>query len=160
VRTIDQLSTGFENFLKEYNRQAARYGPKFQIPPLRGVVDVQAIYAGLRPDLFLQARQAQKLEKNRFLRAIQGAVDEGHPLMWCVMLGLTREQSPAPQSAGGHARLLVGYNAKTQECLYSDSWGAGHELKRMSFDDAWIMHQCCFLLIPQGIESPSLSQDR
>jgi hypothetical protein len=160
VRPIDQFSTGLESFLKEYNRQAARYGPKFQIPPLQGVVDVQALYASLRPDIFAQARQAQKLEKNRFLRALQGSIDEGHPLMWCVALGLAREQTPALQTAGGHARLLVGYNAKTQECLYSDSWGAGHELKRMGFDDAWLMHQCCFLLIPQGIESPSLSQDR
>ena len=34
-------------------------------------------------------------------------------------------------------RLIVGYNAKTEEILYSDSWGAGHELKRMKADDAW-----------------------
>lgn len=160
VRMIDHPHAGLESFLKEYNRQAAKFGPKFSIPPLQGVVDVQALYANLRPDLFVQARQAQKLDKNRFLRAVQGAIDAGHPLMWCVLLGLARENTPALQSSGGHARLLVGYNAKTRECLYSDSWGVGHELKRMSFDDAWLMHQYCFLLIPQGIESPSLSQDK
>jgi hypothetical protein len=34
-------------------------------------------------------------------------------------------------------RLIIGYNLKTREILYSDSWGAGHELKRMALDDAW-----------------------
>jgi hypothetical protein len=34
-------------------------------------------------------------------------------------------------------RLIIGYNTKTQEVLYTDSWGAGHELKRMAAADAW-----------------------
>ncbi len=34
-------------------------------------------------------------------------------------------------------RIIVGYNAATGEILYSDSWGAGHEEKRMAIDDAW-----------------------
>jgi len=34
-------------------------------------------------------------------------------------------------------RLIIGYNAKTNEILYSGSWGMGHELKRMPLADAW-----------------------
>ena len=34
-------------------------------------------------------------------------------------------------------RLIIGYNTKTNELLFSDSWGAGHEKKRMPLDDAW-----------------------
>ena len=34
-------------------------------------------------------------------------------------------------------RLIIGYNAKTNDIFYSDSWGAGHERKRMSAADAW-----------------------
>ena len=30
-----------------------------------------------------------------------------------------------------------GDNAKTKEILYTDSWGPGHELKRMPLGDAW-----------------------
>jgi hypothetical protein len=33
-------------------------------------------------------------------------------------------------------RLIIGYNDKTGEILYSDSWGAGHELKRMPLAQA------------------------
>ena len=160
VRVVDQPGPrDLDNLLREYNQKVLKYGPKEKIPPLRGVVDVQALYGSLRPDVFLAARQAQRVEKSRFLRAIQGAIDAGHPMIWGVLLGLAPEIN-TPQTSGGHARLIVGYNAKTQECLYSDSWGPGHELKRMSFDTAWLIHQFCFLLIPQGIDSPSLSQDK
>ena len=34
-------------------------------------------------------------------------------------------------------RIIVGYNPTTKEILYSDSWGQGHEEKRMPVDDAW-----------------------
>jgi len=34
-------------------------------------------------------------------------------------------------------RLIIGYNARSSEILYSDSWGAGHEIKRMSLRDAY-----------------------
>jgi hypothetical protein len=160
VRVVDQPGfRDFENLVREYNLRALKFGPKEQIPPLQGVVQVQTLLQKMRPDVLQAARQAQKPEKNRFLRALQGAVDAGHPMIWGVLLGLVPEAN-APQTGGGHARLIVGYNARTQECLYSDSWGAGHELKRMSFDQAWLIHQFCFLLIPQGIESPSLSQDK
>jgi hypothetical protein len=181
VRMVDNLEIkDLENLVREYNVKVLKYGQKAQIPPLSGAIDLEGLYFSMRPDALLAARQALKLEKNRFLRAIQGSVDAGHPMIWGVLMGLAPEQKqgqqpsgstqPSPQEAnppqttmtqrGGHARLIIGYNAKTQECLYSDSWGAGHELKRMSYETAWLMHQFCFLLIPQGIETPSLSQDK
>ena len=52
------------------------------------------------------------------------------------MLGKVPETG-IPQDAGGHMRLIIGYNSKSEEILYSDSWGAGHELKRMAAADAW-----------------------
>ena len=181
VKMVDTLEfKDLENLVREYNLKVLKYGQKAQIPPLAGTIDLEGLYFSMRPDALLAARQALKLEKNRFLRAVQGSVDAGHPMIWGVLMGLAPEQKqgqqlsggpiPSPQEMnppqttmtqrGGHARLIIGYNAKTQECLYSDSWGAGHELKRMSYETAWLMHQFCFLLIPQGIETPSLSQDK
>ena len=52
------------------------------------------------------------------------------------MLGVFPEEG-IPQLSGGHLRLIIGYNEKNDEILYSDSWGAGHELKRMSTPDAY-----------------------
>jgi hypothetical protein len=34
-------------------------------------------------------------------------------------------------------RFIIGYNSTTREIVYSDSWGRGHEEKRMPLNDAW-----------------------
>ena len=53
-----------------------------------------------------------------------------------------------PQSGGGHMRLIIGNNAKTHEILYTDSWGPGHELKRMPEDRAFAITHDAFFLKP------------
>ena len=87
-------------------------------------------------DIFREVRTKNKSDLSRFQRAIQAHIDEGTPLLWTVMLGNVPEPN-IPQNAGGHMRLIIGYNLKKDEILFSDSWGAGHELKRMSTADAW-----------------------
>ena len=72
----------------------------------------------------------------RFLTGVKAQIDQGIPLFWSVRLGVYPEPE-CPQASGGHMRLIVGYNAETKEILYSDTWGAGHELKRMPQDWAW-----------------------
>ena len=53
-----------------------------------------------------------------------------------------------PQTAGNHMRLIIGYNDKKKEVLYTDSWGAGHELKRMPADWAWTISHCLMYMKP------------
>ena len=72
----------------------------------------------------------------RFLSGVKAQVDKGIPLFWSVQLGIYPEPE-CPQAFGGHMRLIIGYNAETREILYTDSWGAGHELKRMPQEWAW-----------------------
>ena len=50
-----------------------------------------------------------------------------------------------------HIRLIIGYNAKTQEVLYSDSWGMGHTLKRLPIADAWAMTFGLTVLKPRDV---------
>jgi hypothetical protein len=64
-------------------------------------------------------------------------VDGGIPLAWSVTLGIVPEKPELPQTFGGHMRIILGYNKDKNEIIYSDSWGAGHERKTMSTDDAW-----------------------
>ena len=45
-------------------------------------------------------------------------------------------------------RLIIGYNQKTHEILYTDSWGVGHELKRMPEDRAFAITREVFFLRP------------
>ena len=41
---------------------------------------------------------------------------------------------PILMLAPGHIHLIIGIHPQTREVVYSDSWGAGHEFKTMSWD--------------------------
>jgi len=69
-------------------------------------------------------------------------INGSDPLFWSVTLGNIPEQgaygkgTTLANDRGGHMRLIIGYNEERGEVLYSDSWGEGHELKRMDASDA------------------------
>ena len=46
-------------------------------------------------------------------------------------------------------RMIIGYNAKTHEILYSDTWGEAHALKRMKEENAWAMTKGLVVLKPR-----------
>lgn len=89
----------------------------------------------------------QKSKYTKFVKDIREQVARGVPLFWSVKLGIYPEPG-LPQANGGHLRLIIGYNDKKKEILYSDSWGAGHELKRMPADWAWTISRCLMYMKP------------
>jgi peptidase C39-like protein len=136
VRTVEPFGVPqIEKLVGEYNRLAKR-GKRAQEIQLGHMIDVHAIYTTMDTDVLREARTKNASELNRFQREVQAHVDQGIPLLWSVMLGKVSEPG-IPQNAGGHMRLIIGYNTKSSEILYSDSWGPGHELKRMPAADAW-----------------------
>ncbi len=86
----------------------------------------------------LKSVRAKKEDVAEFRKKIGTALNAGIPLLWGVHLGVFPEPG-LPQTSGGHMRLIIGYNDKTGHILYSDSWGVGHELKRMPIDQATAM---------------------
>ena len=125
------------DLVKDYNRAAKHDGAE-PLPDPGRMIDVGEIYGEMKGDVLKDARTHNKAPLDRFQRDVQTHIDQGVPLLWSVELGLIQEPG-LPQAQGGHMRLISGYNTKTQEILYSDSWGAGHELKRMKAEDAWTM---------------------
>lgn len=89
----------------------------------------------------------QKSKFTKFMKDVRDQVAKGIPLFWSVKLGIYPEPG-LPQANGGHLRLVIGYNDKKREILYSDSWGAGHELKRMPADWAWTISRCLMYMKP------------
>lgn len=88
---------------------------------------------------------------DRFAALVQEYVDKGIPLLWSLQLGLYPEVPPiSMQTSGGHMRLMMGYNLLKQELIFSDSWGAGHEMKRMKMTDALNATYGVFLLEPKA----------
>jgi len=138
VRVRDQETMevkDLESMVKEYNRVAKRTG-EAELPDLNRIADLGDLFYHMKGPVLKEARTKNKAALVRFQHEVQNRIDAGIPLLWSVQLGLVPEPG-LPQMGGGHMRLIVGYNAKTEEILYSDSWGAGHELKRMKADDAW-----------------------
>ena len=121
---------------REYNSVAKKGSRAPLLPDMGHMIDVSAMYHAMDPTILQEARTKNKSELTRFEHEVESHVDAGFPLIWSVMLGLVPEKG-VPQSGGGHMRLIIGYNQKTQEILYTDSWGAGHELKRMPAASAW-----------------------
>lgn len=121
--------------ISDYNL-AAKHAKSAPIPDQGHMIDVGEVYRAMDVDLLREVRTKNKSDLHRFQRAVQAHIDEGVPLLWAVMLGKVPEPG-IPQNAGGHMRLIIGYNTQKDEILFSDSWGAGHELKRMPTADAW-----------------------
>lgn len=141
-----------KDFLKmvaDYNRATRRgkLAPEVQLDS--PTIDVAAVYAAMNPSIYRDLRMKMTSDYGKFQRDIQRCIDEGLPLLWTVQLGLVSEKG-LPQVNGGHMRLIIGYNPGTKEIIYSDSWGAGHEEKRMSFEDAWTMTTGLQIIQPVG----------
>ena len=127
-----------QDLVKKYNREAKRQKrPEASYAPAPGtrIVMADSIWAQFDPDLLRAARTSNQQANQIFFAAVKKSIDAGVPLVWSVMLGYVAENPPLPQARGGHMRLIIGYTAD-KRILYSDSWGAGHERKSMSLEDA------------------------
>ncbi|MCR5413275.1 MAG: C39 family peptidase [Kiritimatiellae bacterium] len=100
--------------------------------------------AAMQPDVIKEMRE-KDFRAKMFVKKVREQIDKGNPVFWSVTLGIWREPG-LPQQNGGHMRLIIGYNKKTNEILYSDSWGAAHALKRMPGDWAFAITDSAFFL--------------
>ena len=105
--------------------------------------------AAMDPEVLrdMKVNGAQRSKFTRFMKDVHDQVDKGIPLFWGVTLGAYPEPE-SPQSRGGHIRLIIGYNDRKKEILYTDTWGAGHELKRMPAEWAWTISRCLLYMKP------------
>ena len=85
----------------------------------------------------------------KFTKNLQKNINGGIPLLWSLQLGVAPENPPlSEQTSGGHMRLIIGYNEKEGTVIFSDSWGAGHEFKKMKLTDAYSVTKGLFSLKP------------
>ena len=135
--------------VKAYNRAArAEKLPQISIDDFVSgrSIDAQGIREAMNPDV-LRKMRVKDGRYRKFLSEVKAQIDKGVPVFWGVMLGWYREPD-IPQASGGHMRLIIGYNAERKEVIYTDSWGAGHEMKRMPADWAFAITRSAFYLKP------------
>lgn len=129
VKTMEDCS--IENMMALYNKEAKKK-KSMQITP-------QSVYFfTFDEEIMRSARTRNAAKVKKWMGEVKKSIDEGVPVLWCVMLGIFKEQG-LPQNGGGHMRLIIGYNEEEQTIIYSDSWGARHARKEMPLKDAFSM---------------------
>jgi len=145
IRVRDLVKWDYQDhlrLLKAYNREAGKVGGK----PWTD----DDWYFEPNVDIYRDAR-CRNNAYEKYQKMIVEATNRGIPLLWALRLGLYPENGEkAPQSGGGHMRTIIGYNLKTDEIIFSDSWGAGHEMKRIKGRDAWAATLGLYLVEPQN----------
>jgi len=151
---IVSMTSGVDDLEEEISRynKAAKVEKK---PPLslaqftRGhTIFVSEMHAAMDKKVVYRMRQKDPRFK-KFSAGVRQQVNAGVPVFWGVTLGIFPERGVNPQSTGGHMRLIIGYNDKKKEILYTDTWGEGHELKRMPEDWAFAITHDAFFLKPR-----------
>ena len=150
VRVIENWD--FKKFMDEvadYNKEAKRAKkPEVDASPRGNVIYVNEIYGKMDGEVLKVSRtERDRSGFGKFQRSVNGLIDQGIPVMWSVSLGLLPEPE-IPQASGGHMRLIIGYNTKTGEILYTDSWGADHALKRMPVANAFAITTGMYYMEP------------
>ena len=149
--TADRIKS-FTKEVDAYNKTARKLKRKEigrEVYIFGHTVNPQAFDAAMEPEvrMELKCRGIQKTKYKKFMTDVKQQIDRGIPLFWGVMLGIFPEPD-IPQAVGGHARLIIGYNTRTNEIIYTDSWGRGHEFKRMSADKAFTIARYLMYMRP------------
>lgn len=93
---------------------------------------------------------------SRFEKKLKHYIDDGVPICWSVFMGIYNEENLNVErlnGISGHMRLIIGYNfkkSKEKYIFYSDTWGAGHEIKKMTFGEAYAMTSGAYAIIPSS----------
>lgn len=150
VRTNRVIDYDYDQTVKDvkaYDREAKKREVKvFDIDFDTHYVIAQGFWADADKETF-KIVKAKQTRYKLFNSKIKQYIDRGIPLCWTLYLGMFPEEG-LPQSWGGHMRIIYGYNEKTKEILYTDSWGEGHAEKKMSAVEAWCMTTGLYAMIP------------
>ena len=155
VNVVTEVQPSYQDFMQEINdyNRVARNAPKSAgatlIDTRVSQLSYELVFDQMKGDLLRDARtKLNPAYMTRFEQAVQSHLERGIPLLWSVELGMLPEEKLNLQSRGGHMRLIIGYNPKTKEVYYSDTWGLGHELKKMPLANAWTITTGLFTLEP------------
>ena len=153
-QSIVSMSAGvgdLEDEIGRYNKAAkAERKPELSLAQFThgNTISVSEMHEAMDARVVYRMRQKDGRMK-KFLAGVRQQVNAGVPVFWGVTLGLYPERGVSLQSTGGHMRLIIGYNEGKREVLYTDTWGGGHELKRMPEDWAFTITNDAFFLKPR-----------
>ena len=102
-----------------------------------------------KPFKTMTQTEYERFQKPDFMKTVRDYINAGTPVIWALDLGEAPPDPNLPQQGGGHMRLIIGYNDTTNQIIYTDSWGAGHEKKLMTANAANRATDVLFVMEPQ-----------
>ena len=134
-----------KNRLEDYNNIAKkqkkeRIDIKNFFSGRRMLSPFEKIIGSLDYGIYRDTRCCDTRNSNKFTAEIQNSIDKGIPLVWAIYSFQNMTDGKKIGKVNGHMRIINGYNKKTNQIIYTDSWGKGHEIKYMDVKDAWTIN--------------------
>jgi len=134
------VDMSLEQIVEEYNKIAEKKkgAKRVSMKTKKGTAtQMKEIVKGIDYGCWKKLRK-EKLGSGRSdcWKKIVSNIDRGIPIVWTVEFGLYSEFG-SKQVKGAHMRLIIGYNEKHRQVIYSDTWGEAHAYKTMDWEDAW-----------------------
>lgn len=144
--------------VREYNNIARRQKkPKIDLDDYTITLDkvrylnLGKLMSSMDIEVFRAIRQKDRGDYQKFLNQIRENIDAGIPVCWCTfVLPSQKQTSGGATDFGMHMRIINGYNTRTGDIIFTDSWGKGHEKKIVNAEDAWAITFTTLGVLPRN----------
>lgn len=130
------------DYYKEYNNEANAAGkPRIEDNSSKW-------YENLDGALWAAVRAKKGTDVNKWFTPIRRNIDRGIPVIWSVFASGLNSREMSQGAGGPHMRLIIGYNAKANTIVYSDSWGKWATRRVMTIPEAYSITSRTYVLLP------------
>lgn len=136
IEDMQKLTQTYNNFAKKKKRKRLNFNDFCKGKGRYRRLNFYALIGSCEYDIFREARCKSKREVEKFAEEIHGSLSKGIPLAWLTFTFQNMRDGSPVGRFGYHMRIINGFNRKTNQIIYTDSLGKGHEKKYMSMDDA------------------------
>ena len=147
--TFTRLTKDYNSHARKSNVRQLRLNDYVTVKNRTKYLNIDGLLGAMDPKVYTEMRCDDKNGYRDFLKEIRNSIDEGVPLCW-VTITLPHQADNKTSQIQPHLRIINGYNTRTGDVIYTDSWGPGHEKKVMSPQDAWGITQMLCAMTPRG----------
>ncbi len=147
--TFTRLTKDYNSRARKNDARQLRLNDYVTVKGKTKYLNMEALLSAMDPKIYTEMRCEDKGNYRDFLKEIRRNIDAGIPLCW-VTLTLPHQADNKTDMIQPHMRIINGYNTRTGDVIYTDSWGIGHEKKVMSSQDAWGITQMLCAMTPRG----------
>ncbi|MBO5689828.1 MAG: hypothetical protein J6S73_07830 [Lentisphaeria bacterium] len=133
INDIRKFVSRYNRAARSAKRKSIRIEDHIRTSGRQRILDLNSLNREIDQEVYREMRLKDK-DLPKFRREVENALRRGLPVLWMIP---------------GHIRLIVGIDPKQDQLFYSDSWGSGHEMKKMPVKEAFVLTHRIFVLEPR-----------